>query len=109
VIFLTKEEDFIFHNKITCIYFYASWMIYHKKMLIMIDKIEKKHPELLFYAIDVDFFKTMCTRFNVKSIPDIVVYFNNKEQYRINGAVMTSAFKTIFSDICNKYSTNLEK
>jgi thiol-disulfide isomerase/thioredoxin len=105
MIFLTKEEELQFNGKIIALYFYASWMPFHKKMVTMINKIEDKYKDIRFVAIDVDYFKGLCKRFNVGSIPEVVVFSNGKELKRINGLVLTSAFKSIFADIC--YPCNL--
>lgn len=104
MLFLTKEEDIKLDN-LSALYFYASWMPYHKKILSMIDKIEKKYTNIEFKAIDVDFFKNQCLRFNIKSVPAIVIFNNDKEIKRINGVVLTSAFKSVFNEICRgKYA-----
>lgn len=98
MLFITKEDD-IQLNNLSVLYFYASWMPYHKKVLYMIDKIEKKYENIKFQAVDVDFFKNQCLRFNIKSVPTIVIFDDDKEIKRINGIVLTSAFKSAFNEI----------
>lgn len=100
MVFITKEEDLLFDN-IKGLYFYASWMPFHKKMLIMISKMEEKYKNISFFAVDVDYFKSITKRFNVESIPTVLIIENGKEIKKINGLVMTSAFKNIVADICN--------
>lgn len=99
--FLTQESDLQIKSKIISLYFYASWMPYHKKMLNMIDKMEVKYKDIVFYAIDVDHFKGLCKRFKIISIPEIIILVDGKEIKRINGMVLTSAFKSVFGDIYN--------
>lgn len=101
MIFVSQESDILLKDKIQALYFYASWMPFHKKMLIMIDKIEQKHNDIEFLAIDVDQFSNQCKRFSINAIPTVVVLKNGKELKRIDGLVMTSAFKSAFVDICN--------
>lgn len=101
MLFITKEQEIISPSKIKVLYFYATWMPFHKKMLIMIDKIEQKYKDITFLAIDVDHFKGLCRRFNIESIPTVLIMDNGEEIKRINGLVMTSAFKSAFVDICN--------
>ena len=101
MLFLTQESELHNNAKIVSLYFYASWMPYHKRMVTMISKIEEKYNHILFIAIDVDHFKGLCKRFNVTSIPEVIITVNNKEVKRINGLVLTSAFRSAFSDICN--------
>lgn len=97
--FLSQDNDLKFTNKIQSFYFYASWMPYHKKMLNMINKIEKKYLNVEFIGIDVDFFKNLCKRFEIKSIPTIIIFYNGKELKKINGLILTSAFRSVFVDI----------
>lgn len=100
MLFLTKEEDLILKDKLQVLYFYGSWMPFLKKMATILNKMEDKHKDLEFYAIDVDSFKSQCKRFNISSIPSVLVLKNGKEIKRIEGLVLTSAFKAIFNDIC---------
>ena len=99
MLFITEESDLCFDG-MCALYFYASWMPNHKKMLIMIDKMEQKYSDMKFFAINVDMFASLCRRFLVTSIPTVII-FDNKEVKRITGVVLTSAFKSAFADICN--------
>ena len=99
MIFLTQESDICFDNRCV-LYFYAPWMPFHKKMIIMIDKMEQKYNNIHFFAINVDAHKQICQRFSVNSIPTVII-FDKKELKRINGIVLTSAFKKTFADICS--------
>lgn len=102
MIFITEESDLSGQDKITALYFYSSWMPFHKKMTIMISKVEDKYKDIKFYAIDTDHFKGLCTRYDVKQIPTVVIKNKEKELGRIVGLALTSAFKSVFADICNK-------
>jgi len=102
--FLTKEEDFKLVPQIQSLYFYASWMTFHKKMLIMIDKMELKHKDIEFIAIDTDHFKGLCKRFAINQIPTVLIIKNGYEIKRITGLVLTSAFRSAFADICSSES-----
>lgn len=99
--FLVQENDLSFLSKRQVLYFYASWMPFHKKMMIMIGKMENKYKDINFFAIDVDYFRGLCKRFNIESVPTVLILEYGAEKKRINGLVMTSAFKSIFADICN--------
>lgn len=98
MIFITQEEELSL-DKAQALYFYATWMPFHKKMMHMIEKIEEKRGDISFFGIDVDYFKGLCRRFEVDSIPSVVIFKDGKEIKRINGLVMTSAFKSAFADI----------
>lgn len=97
--FLTQEEELI-TSPLQAIYFYADWMPYHKKFLIMIDKMENLYQNVKFFAIDTDQFPNQCKRFDISSIPTVLILKDGKEVKRINGLTLTSAFKTAFADIC---------
>lgn len=101
MLFITQEAELVTAHKIQSLYFYAPWLPFHKKMLLMISKMEEKHKDISFLAIDVDHFKGLCKRFNIESIPTVLIINNGKEVKRINGLIMTSAFKSAFADICN--------
>ena len=103
MLFLLEEKDFNISSGVSVLYFYASWMMEHKKMSLMIDKIQDKYKDIKFLAIDCDHFKNICARNEVSSIPCFIIFINNKEEKRLNGIMLTSAFKSIFADIYSKY------
>jgi len=100
MIFITREEELQIDLPLQSLYFYSSWMPYHKKFLTMISKIEEKYKGMPFYAIDVDQFRSQCKRFDVDKIPSVVVLEDGLEVKRITGLVLTSAFKSVYADIC---------
>jgi thioredoxin-like negative regulator of GroEL len=100
MIFITQEEELQIDLPLQSLYFYASWMVYHKKFLTMISKIEEKYKHIVFYAIDVDQFRNQCKRFDVQVIPTVIVLKGGEEIKRISGLVLTSAFKSVYADIC---------
>jgi thioredoxin-like negative regulator of GroEL len=100
MLFITREEELQMDLPLQAMYFYASWMPYHKKFITMIGKMEEKYKDISFSAIDVDEFSSQCKRFAIDSIPTVLILKNGKEVKRINGLVLTSAFKSAFADIC---------
>jgi len=106
MIFITNEDELKINNGLTALYFYADWLPFHKKMKIMIDKVEDIYKDINFLAIDIDSFKTSCVRFSIESIPTVLILNNDgKELKRIVGLTMTSAFKKAFNDV-NKGSND---
>jgi thioredoxin 1 len=99
MIFINQELELDLNGEGKIVYFYASWMLYHKKMMIMLNKMEEKYKNLTFYAVDVDAFKGLCVRFSVNSIPEVILFKNGKKVKNINGIVLTSAFRKAFADI----------
>lgn len=100
MIFITQEEELQIDLPLQSLYFYSSWMPYHKKFLTMISKIKERYKDMPFYAIDVDQFRSQCKRFDVDKIPSIVILKEGQEVKRITGLVLTSAFKSAYADIC---------
>lgn len=100
MIYLTDESELKVSEGISGIYFYADWLVFHKKMKIMIDKVTQHNENIKFFAVDVDSFPKLCTRFAVESIPTVVIMKKGGEEVgRINGMSLTSAFKKTFIDI----------
>jgi thioredoxin-like negative regulator of GroEL len=75
-------------------------MPYHSKFITMISKIQEKHKNISFFAVDVEAFPNQCKRFSVNSIPEVVILKAGKEVKRISGLTLTSAFRSAFADIC---------
>jgi thiol-disulfide isomerase/thioredoxin len=98
--FITQENEIQMDLPLQALYFYALWIPFNKKFITMIDKMEKKY-DIPFCAIDVDQFSNQCKRFDVASIPTVVIFKNGEEIKRITGLVLTSAFKSVFADICS--------
>lgn len=98
--FITQEEELQIDLPLQALYFYASWMPFHNKFLTMISKIEEKHKNISFFAVDVESFPNQCKRFSVESIPEVVILKGGKEVKRISGLTLTSAFRSAFADIC---------
>lgn len=101
MLFITQEEEIQMNTPVQALYFYASWMPFHSKFMRMIDKVEEKHKEISFSAIDVDQFGSQCKRFSIDSIPTVLILKNGKEIKRIGGLVLTSLFERTFADICS--------
>lgn len=98
--FLTEESDLKISSGLQSLYFYAPWIPFHKKMLIMLSKMEEKFDQYQYEAIDADHFKGLCKRFSIESVPTILLLKNGKELKRITGLVLTSACRSAFADIC---------
>lgn len=101
MIFITREEEIQIDLPLQSLYFYASWMVFHKKFLTMISKIEDQHKNMMFYAIDVDQFSNQCKRFSVSSIPTVLVLKDGVEVKRVSGLARTNTFKNVYADICH--------
>lgn len=95
--YISNLEELIIKD-FTVLYFYADWLNFHKKMTIMIEKVEES-KEFNFLAIDIDDFKPLCRKYKIESIPTVVAFYKGKEVGRLVGITLTSAFKTFFREI----------
>lgn len=96
--YITDENEIKIDQGKVAIYFYSTWMPFHKKFVLMIDKVKEKY-KIPFIAIDTDQFHNQCIRFRVSSIPTVIVFKDGMEIKRMTGITLTSAFKHFFSDI----------
>ena len=100
MIFLNQETDLIWNDKYQILYFCAVWMAFNQEVLHIINDMERKIPNIITFIIDVDYFKGMCKRFGINSIPSILLIENGKEIRRIEGITNLSKFSDLFNDIC---------
>jgi thioredoxin-like negative regulator of GroEL len=107
--FITHEEEFKINSGICAVYFYTPWLIYHKKMLTMIDKVKEKYQNISYIGADASQFKRISSMYEVDSVPTVIVFNNGKEINRINGVCLTSAFRAFFDDIYKKVKKAGEK
>ena len=97
MLFLVRESDIIFSYGKIILYFYVSQMPYHPIMMDIIRKLEEKHKDVIFGAIDADYFTGLCRRFEVKSVPTLVILNEGKVIERIIGVPKLSQFADIYS------------
>ena len=97
--FITSENELKLNDGLCAVYFYAPWLVYHKKMMVMFNKIKDKYKNINYYAVDVSHFKNFSIIYELSSIPTVIVFNNGKEINRITGVCLTSAFRAFFDDI----------
>lgn len=103
MIFITGETDLKFQwseHPVQGLYFYRTSMPFHAKIINIINQLHQKYQQTYFYAIDADYFKGSCIRFDVSSVPALVVLKDGKEIKRLEGTVKTQDFVEVFDDIC---------
>lgn len=100
--FITSEDDVKINNGTHAVYFYTPWLMYHKKMIVMFDKVKEKYKNFSYMAIDASQFKRITSIYEVDSVPTVIVFNNGKEINRFSGVCLTSAFRAFFDDIYKK-------
>lgn len=97
--FITSEEDLKINEGIHAVYFYTPWLIYHKKMMFMFDKIKEKYKDISYVGIDAHQFKKITSIYEVDCVPTVIIFNKGKEINRLRGVCLTSAFRAFFDDI----------
>jgi hypothetical protein len=108
MLFLLDEKELTFDTQYQVLYFYRCQVPFHRKMLLMLNKMEQKYPKMSFFCIDTDYFNPVCRRFKVESLPEIVILKNRAQIKRISGVMATNEFNQIFADIYDSETPNGE-
>lgn len=67
--------------------FWADWCGPCKRVMPMVEELEKETGDVAFFKVNVDKEYTLAQEYNIKSIPTFVVLENGKEIHRISGDV----------------------
>lgn len=84
------------------IYFYAYWEPLHKKMIKVFEFVESNidaTKDIYFYAINVNWFLETCKRFEIDTIPKVLIIKNNKTLKIISGLIGGQELLSIILDI----------
>ena len=81
------ETEVINSDKKVLIDFYADWCGPCNRLSPLVDKVSVDNKDVKFVRIDVDKNEELMTRYNVRSIPTLVVIENGKEINRSVGLI----------------------
>ena len=81
------ETEVIKSEKKVLIDFYADWCGPCQKLSPIVDKFAKEHSEIKVVRIDIDAQEDLADRYNIRSIPTLVVIENGEEINRVIGLV----------------------
>ena len=81
------ETEVIKNEKKVLIDFYADWCGPCQKLSPIVDKFAKEHSEIKVVRIDIDAQEDLADRYNIRSIPTLVVIENGEEINRVIGLV----------------------
>ncbi len=79
------EEEVLKSNKTTIIDFYADWCMPCKMMSPVIDEIAEENDNIKVGKLNVDEAEDLAAKYNVMSIPTIIIFKNGKEEKRFVG------------------------
>ena len=87
VINVTSEnlEEFLNSDKTILLDFYATWCGPCKMISPIVDKIADEHPEYLIGKVDVDAAGDVSDRFEIMSVPTLVVLKNGEVAVKTTG------------------------
>jgi len=72
------EQEVINENKMVFIDFYATWCAPCKMMSPIIEEIAKEYKEVKFVKIDIDNNEELAIKYNVMSIPTMIIMKNGE-------------------------------
>lgn len=81
------ETEVIKREKKVLIDFYADWCGPCQKLSPIVDKFAEEHSEIKVVRIDIDAQEDLADRYNIRSIPTLVVIENGEEINRVIGLV----------------------
>lgn len=81
------ETEVIKCEKKVLIDFYADWCGPCQKLSPIVDKFAEEHSEIKVVRIDIDAQEDLADRYNIRSIPTLVVIENGEEINRVIGLV----------------------
>jgi len=111
MLYITDESELKIGNGISVGYFYFQEFNFHHKISIMINKVQTVYPKIKFYAIDIlaRSLTNLRARYDIRSIPTIIIFLNGKEIRRMLSLTTTKMFKSIFVDICKDGELNAKE
>lgn len=83
--FIASEDDLKIKSELTVLYFYAPWLLLHKKVMSTIALVEKKFKNIPFYGIDINLYPGYIPIYNVDVLPKIHLLKDGKLIKSITG------------------------
>ncbi len=93
---LEKAEDLNVSSGLFAVKFTASWCSPCKKQQPNIDKMEQEFPNVQFISVDIDEVPDFNDKYNIKSIPLLVLIKDGIVVNRINGVTLIAGLRTAF-------------
>ena len=75
---MEKFNEIIKGDQLTLVDFYATWCMPCKTMTPIIEELAKENKEVKFLKVDVDKNNELATKYNVMSIPTMLIKKNGK-------------------------------
>ena len=86
-------------NKLTLLYFTASWCGPCKAIAPHVQELAEKHPDVSFYKIDVDMFEELTMSAGVNCMPTFQAFVSGDEQPRVLEGADADALKQMITEL----------
>ena len=91
--------DSIVGTKPALIDFGAEWCVYCKKIAPIIEEISNENPDLVVGSIDVDLNPMLAARFQVRSLPTVLLLKDGKVVKQFIGAQTKETFQKAVAEL----------
>lgn len=95
------QQEVIEENGIVFVDFYATWCKPCKVMSPIIEEIAKEHKEIKFVKIDIDKNEELAIKYNVMSIPTMLIIKNGEVKKTLVGIMSKENIVTEFKNVNN--------
>ena len=93
---ITNENNFNIFDGFFAVKFGAKWCQPCKQVDVQLEKLEKEFENVKFLSLDIDNIPKLAQKYQVKSLPTIILFKNGREVKRIVGKpLLDSLRKTI--------------
>ena len=89
------EERVLKSNKKVLVDFYADWCGPCQIMSPILDEFVSTHPEILYYKVNVDYNKELCTKYGILYIPTLMVFEGGEVKNSTTGVVEVSTLEDL--------------
>jgi len=91
----TNFYRYISEAKLALVDFYADWCMPCRAMAPIIEELARQYPNILFGKLNVDMNPDLAMKFEVSSIPTLIIFKDGKFQDRIIGFIPKPALEKV--------------
>ena len=94
-----KDQSEIFAEQaLVAVKFDAEWSGYSNKINKVLEKLEKEFA-ISIYDIDVDKFKSISSKLDIKEVPTVMLIYNGVEIARAEGVILIAPLRNLFRKV----------
>lgn len=88
------ESDVISQSGLVLVDFYADWCGPCRQLSPVLEELSKEFPDIKFIKVNVETFKEEATKYNINSIPNLILFKDGKQLSSKIGGDSKSNIKT---------------